>query len=195
MDPYNTADALNPRPQQPAAQPQATTSNASANPYAAPGARVAQPIDVSGEINKASRGARLGAVLIDGLTVMICLIPVFMSAMASYKASASFNFASLGAFAIVGGVAFLGLMIYDLYLIHRNGQTIGKKLLGIKIVRTDGSRASLRRVFLLRSFVPGLIGRIPFAGPVFGLIDPLFIFGAEKRCIHDLIADTIVVDA
>jgi hypothetical protein len=36
---------------------------------------------------------------------------------------------------------------------------------------------------------------IPFVGKAVNLIDPLLIFGKEKRCLHDLIADTIVVDA
>jgi uncharacterized RDD family membrane protein YckC len=68
-------------------------------------------------------------------------------------------------------------------------------MLGIKIVRNDGSRAGLGRIFWLRMFVPGLVGAIPLVGGLFGLIDPLFIFGEEKRCLHDLIADTIVVTA
>jgi uncharacterized RDD family membrane protein YckC len=196
MDPYNTADALNPRPQQPVApQPPPATSNASANPYAAPGARVAQPMDTGGEFNKASRGTRLGAVLIDGFTMMLFLVPAIMSVFASIRSGGTVDYASLGGLAVLGGVAFLGLLGFNMYLVYSNGQTIGKKLLGIKIVRTDGSRASLKRVFFLRWCVPGLIGQIPFLGPFFGLIDPLFIFGDEKRCIHDLIADTIVVDA
>jgi uncharacterized RDD family membrane protein YckC len=72
---------------------------------------------------------------------------------------------------------------------------VGKKLAGIRIVRSDGSRAGLRRIFLLRSVVPGVFGAIPLIGPFFSLIDTLFIFGEERRCVHDLIADTIVVNA
>ena len=85
--------------------------------------------------------------------------------------------------------------IYQLVQLHRTGQTFCKKMLGIKIVRNDGSRAGLGRIFWLRMFVPGLVGAIPLVGGLFGLIDPLFIFGEEKRCLHDLIADTIVVTA
>ena len=39
--------------------------------------------------------------------------------------------------------------------------------------------------------VNGLIGIIPG----YGLVDVLFIFGAERRCLHDYIARTKVVEA
>jgi len=43
---------------------------------------------------------------------------------------------------------------------------------------------------LLRSWVNGLIGLVV---PFYGLVDILFIFGSERRCLHDLIAGTVVV--
>ena len=73
----------------------------------------------------------------------------------------------------------------------RNGQSIAKKILGIKVVRSDGSPASLGRIFWLRNVVNGLISIIP----LYGLIDALFIFGESRQCLHDKIADTIVVKA
>ena len=44
----------------------------------------------------------------------------------------------------------------------------------------------------LRGFVNGLIGG---AIPIYPLVDPLFIFGEEHRCLHGLIASTKVVEA
>jgi len=76
-------------------------------------------------------------------------------------------------------------------LFARNGQTIAKKIVGIKVVRSDGSPASLGRIFWLRNVVNGLLGIIP----LYGLIDILFIFGEQRQCLHDKIADTIVVKA
>ena len=38
-------------------------------------------------------------------------------------------------------------------------------------------------------------GFLAAAGGLFGLVDILFIFGSERRCIHDLIAQTKVVVA
>lgn len=43
--------------------------------------------------------------------------------------------------------------------------------------------------------VPAVISAIPLAGAAFGLVDILFIFRADRRCIHDLIAGTHVVTA
>ena len=43
-------------------------------------------------------------------------------------------------------------------LVQRNAQTIGKKLMGIKVARKDGSRATLARIFLLRKVMAGRHG-------------------------------------
>ncbi|HTN77086.1 MAG TPA: RDD family protein [Pirellulaceae bacterium] len=81
------------------------------------------------------------------------------------------------------------------YLISTRGQSLGKIVLGTRIVRveTDETVGFLHGV-LLRAIVPAFIGMVPFVGRFFGLIDALFIFGEEKRCIHDLIAGTKVLD-
>lgn len=187
MDPYNTADALNPRPQPAPAAPAAP-----ANPYAAPTARLAEMRH--DELNRASRLSRLGAQLLDGLLlagppiVVAIAVPALQNGMRSLSTGSS-------VLLVLMGLWFVGFAIYQLILLHREGQTLGKKLVGIRIVRLDGSRAGLGRIFALRYLVPGLIGAIPILGGLFSLADYLFIFGAEKRCIHDLIADTIVVDA
>ena len=73
----------------------------------------------------------------------------------------------------------------------RMGFAMAKRLLEIRVVRSDGTQASLGRIFWLRNVVNGLLGVIP----LYGLIDLLFIFGERRQCIHDLIADTIVVKA
>jgi uncharacterized RDD family membrane protein YckC len=79
--------------------------------------------------------------------------------------------------------------------VHKNGQTIGKRIVGIKVVRTDFSRATLGRIFWLRNVVNAIPGAIPYVGNVYGLVDHLFIFGESRQCVHDKIADTVVVKA
>lgn len=182
MDPYNSSDALN-------------TTKPQDNPYAAPTSRLAD-LAPEGVPEKASRGVRLGAVLLDTVPVAILAIIAAILIPAMGK-SATPGEISPGAAVVIAvmGLLVLGYAVYQLVLLHRNGQTFGKKMLGIKIVRNDGSRAGLGRIFWMRMFLPGLIGAIPFVGSLFSLIDPLFIFGEEKRCLHDLIADTIVITA
>jgi uncharacterized RDD family membrane protein YckC len=79
-------------------------------------------------------------------------------------------------------------------MLYRSGQTIGKRALDIAVVRSDGSPVALSRYIFLRVAPMWLLGLIPLVGRFIGLVDPLLIFGKERRCLHDLIADTIVVD-
>jgi uncharacterized RDD family membrane protein YckC len=76
-------------------------------------------------------------------------------------------------------------------LVARYGQTLAKRLLEIRVVRSDGSPASLGRIFWLRNVVNSLLSVIPF----YFFIDSLLVLGERRQCIHDLIADTIVVKA
>lgn len=184
MDPYNSADRLGPMP--PPVPP--------ANPYAAPAAGVVDARDDEAVV-KSSRGARLGAVLLDGVFVAVPAMVLAVLVPALSRGSGGGMSAGAGVLLVLFVLGLIAFAVVQVVLLHRHGQTVGKRLVGVRIVRTDGSRAGLGRILLLRSFVPGLIGAIPLVGPFFGLLDPLFIFGQEKRCLHDLIADTIVVDA
>ena len=168
------------------------------NPYAPPTAEVSDAAD-TGTFEQADRGARLGAAIVDILVSVVVVLPVLIAlAMAVGTGSLgtetiiSAVFGTMGYASMVLGIAWVAVTIY---LVNKNGQTIGKKMLGIKVVRSDGSRASLGRIFWLRNFVNGIPASIPYIGSVYGLADALWIFGEKRQCLHDKIADTIVIRA
>ena len=100
----------------------------------------------------------------------------------------------LGSAIVILAVLVLGII--QIVLLSTRGQTISKRLVGVQIVRYhDEKTPGFVRAVLLRSFLNGLIGVVPFVGPLYLLVDGLFIFGEERRCIHDLIAGTKVVEA
>ena len=80
------------------------------------------------------------------------------------------------------------------YWLIKYGQTVGKRLLGIRICdfQTDAVPPFWR--LLVRVAVPSFAARAGLIGSLFDLVDILFIFGKNRRCIHDLIAGTRVVD-
>ncbi|KGQ19108.1 RDD domain containing protein [Lysobacter dokdonensis DS-58] len=163
------------------------------NPYAAPSAHIQQyDNNTVNDMVLASRGKRLGAILLDALLVAVLVIVVMIPA-SLVSDSVGKDTGMIVGFSI-GGIGVLALFVVNIMLLYKYGQTIGKRWLGIRIVRTDGTRAGLGRIIALRQFVPGLIGAIPLVGPLFSLADPLFIFADDRRTLHDKIADTIVVD-
>jgi uncharacterized RDD family membrane protein YckC len=173
------------------------------NPYAPPTATVADAADASGELEIAGRGTRLGAYLLDALISILFALPALIvgggALFASISSGASAETLVMEMFTGMFGVLLLlGMIAWGVItavLVHRYGQTIGKRLVGIKVVRKDGSRASLGRIFWLRNVVNALPSAIPIVGNFYFFIDSLFIFTESNQCVHDKIADTIVVRA
>lgn len=92
---------------------------------------------------------------------------------------------------LVAMFGFVAWLYFTVIYVLANGQTIAKKWLGIKVVRTDGSRASFARIFWLRNLLNLALSIMP----LYGIIDSLFIFNESRQCLHDKIADTVVVNA
>jgi uncharacterized RDD family membrane protein YckC len=173
----------------------------SSNLYAPPRSAVK---DVGGDeaLDLASRSARLGAVIVDGILGFICFTPAYAMNFATIAQQSRgnptavwVNLAKTGGWFYVGVLGALVVLAIDLTLLARNGQTIGKKLLGIKVVRVDGSPVSLVRVFFVRYVCNTLLTLIPLFGSLYSLVDSLMIFGESRRTVHDRIADTIVIKA
>lgn len=90
--------------------------------------------------------------------------------------------------------AFICITLVNVVMLSLRGQSIGKWLTGIQIVMfQSGVPAGFVRAVLLRSVVMSVLGSIAYVGVGIQLFDILCIFRADHRCLHDLIADTMVV--
>jgi uncharacterized RDD family membrane protein YckC len=159
--------------------------------YAPPTAEVAD-VAASGQAQLAGRGARLGGAIIDTLILlgMWWVVGLVTPWNLFSPKMANAGFVSLLGMTLAGVVMFAAM---HGYLLATRGQTVGKMLLGMRIVRSDGSPATFARLLGLRYAVGGLITVVPVVGMAYALVDSLMIFRANRRCLHDLIADTIVV--
>ncbi len=191
------------------------------NPYAAP----TEPSDAdeppgpapieSGPLELASHVTRFVGAFTDAFLAwgirwaVIRIADSFRPPMGATEEEAR-QFFQLSALALDGASALL-LGIQGL-LIARRGQSIGKIVVRARIARPDGRPAGLVRGFLLRTgplalftwlivtfgFTPSLGSSretIMIVWMIVLAVDSLLIFGASRRCAHDIVADTIVVRA
>ena len=158
------------------------------NPYLPPDAALAE-LPTEG-VAHASRGTRLAATLLDGVFVGLAVFLSLLPSMVSSDSQAAAQWSLVGLV-----LAFVGMLTVNAILVARSGQTLGKYVLKIRVVRTDGSNAGLGRIFFARYLPVTVLGAIPFIGIIVSLADALMIFRDNRRCLHDEIADTIVVRA
>jgi uncharacterized RDD family membrane protein YckC len=174
-----------------------TPTDESYNPYAAPVVTdVAEDFTVTDEL--ASRWARLGGALIDG----ILLLPFAVASvlMIPFLASADLLFientiASTLVFEVMPMVSTsIGYLIINGYLLAKHGQTVGKLIVGTRIVDQHTNRIlPLMPLFAKRFLFIQALALIPVIGNFTGLIDALLIFRENRRCLHDEFAGTKVI--
>lgn len=140
----------------------------------------------------ASRMSRLGASILDGLTIACVTLPL-MYFTGGFDGITTGVQPSFGYSLMIGIAGMIAFFVYNMRLLTRDGQTIGKRLLGIRIVDLDNNVPKLKPHLLVRYLTYFLPGQIPIVGQIFSLVNILFIFGKERRCLHDIFAGTRVI--
>jgi uncharacterized RDD family membrane protein YckC len=147
----------------------------------------------------ASWGSRAGAAILDGL---ILLVPFILLVVIVVVVALSSD---------AGGIA-TGVLSFLLYLVvlllyapllmarsgARNGQTLGKQMLGIRVVRNNGQPMDFAWSALREVVVKGLaVGVASSIIPLLPwLLDVLWpLWDGENRALHDLAVQTHVVRA
>jgi uncharacterized RDD family membrane protein YckC len=84
-------------------------------------------------------------------------------------------------------LAYVGVQAY---LLTVDGQTIGKRITGLRVVQVaSGNNGGFVTNVLMR----GVLTNVLNITGIYALVDALFIFREDRRCLHDLIAGTQVV--
>ena len=151
----------------------------------------------AGGVPLAGWWSRVGAAIVDALilTIPVIVLAVVIVAIASASDAGAIVTGILSAIAF-----FVALLFYAPLLMsrggERNGQTLGKQALGIKVVRDNGQPFELGSAFvrelvvkyLLFQFVGGFFFSIPT------LLDVLWpLWDDENRALHDMVVKSHVV--
>ncbi len=161
---------------------------------------------------------RLVARIIDGIILAILISPVWISlAISMYhriqRIASQYPDLSLpgaqqaftnsvnrtmggmiGTFLLVGVATSLISFGYDWLQHGLWGQTIGKRMMGTKVVTADAHSPISGGAACGRAAVYALIPSVPSVGALFGLINELWLlWDPQRQCLHDKAARTVVV--
>lgn len=178
------------------------------NPYAAPSTspEIETPHFDAIPPELASRWARLGANILDGIIMLALFLPLFFMLVFFELAPGVAGEQDFLDELIIMGETIIGQVIFALigigvylavngYLMVKSGQTVGKKILSIQVVDYDTKQLlPVSKIIGIRYILTTLITNVPGIGTLFFLVDSCFIFGAEKRCIHDHMAGSTVIN-
>jgi uncharacterized RDD family membrane protein YckC len=168
------------------------------NPYGSPQAplHAAVPPPYPGTIELASPWIRLAAALLDGILAMVIFLPVMLAGgywtavMQAAMQGQSVPLTTTLFWSLIGLALFVAVQGYPL---HRWAQTWGKRVAGVQIVDMDGQQPSLVHLLVKRYLPVQVVALVPFVGNLLIIVDSLFVFRQDRRCVHDLIAGTQVI--
>lgn len=163
------------------------------NTYAPPKSELEGPRE-SERSELATRWERLWGSLIDGIIAMAFMFPVM--SLTSFWEKVTAGYIPVIDTVLLGIFGFVMFIVFHGYLLTKHGQTIGKRLVGIRIVSVSSDEIlPLWKVITFRYFPITIAAHIPAIGQFLTVIDCLFVFRKNKCCFHDLIAGTKVVKA
>jgi uncharacterized RDD family membrane protein YckC len=140
---------------------------------------------------------RVGAAVVDFFVRLAFVLAGILVGSIGFTGGASGGDAGVIAGAVAGGI--LGSVVYPVWMITtRNGQTIGHKASGTRIVRADGTPLTLWQAFarevLAKTIVFEGIGGLVFWIPtVLNYLWPLW--DEDNEALHDKVCKTRVVEA
>jgi uncharacterized RDD family membrane protein YckC len=141
------------------------------------------------EVRQATVASRKLEVQSHLATVLSRVIAAVIDQVGSLFILAGFNFivyvtTPKGVSDLIGWISILGWLAYIFFKDGFNGQSIGKRLLRIRVVdKEEGTPCTLPK-----SFLRGLVGML-------GLIDWVFALGTSRQRLADHAANTVVVRA
>ena len=145
------------------------------------------------ELELAGRGRRIAATLID--IVLVPVVAIFIMLVTRVLEHAQDWTENAMPIARMLGLGLASYLLLNGWLLGTRGQTAGKAIMGIAIVSTaTGAKAPLWKLLLIRFwFFPALYMIFSPYTAIVPLVDQIFIFGKQRRCLHDLLCGTSVV--
>lgn len=156
---------------------------------------MAEPPQATAEL--ASLGDRFLGAFIDGLINGAFAMIVAFGLIGTGYLSTLAEYGKLGfpATLVLTIVGFAFYIAINWKFLSTTGQSIGKKVAKTRIVTMDGRVPPMVDLVGKRYAFFTFVSVIPVVGAVISIANILFIFGRERRCLHDLVAGTRVVKA
>jgi len=145
-------------------------------------------------LNLASRWKRFWGAMIDGVIYLGIVVPIMLMN-GSFQMALKREEFTIGQRVILFVIGWLVFLILNGYLLSERGQTIGKVVVKTKIIDMNGKVPNFVKLLVLRYMAFGFILQIPIVGSIVNFANILFIFTNDRRCLHDHLAGTRVVDA
>ena len=89
-------------------------------------------------------------------------------------------------------IEILFILYYISFPVRNHGQTIGKKMLKIRVVKDDGTDVDFSTLFMRQAIAEQLLGALTF-GSTFVVNALVALFRKDKKSISDVFANTKVV--
>jgi len=182
-----------------------------ANPYLPPRADLGpapSPDDAGAPL--ATRWQRLLGVVVDGLIYYLAssIISLGPGEVVTGRFSDILKYTRSGLWGYAAGGAVLAVVGLQWYLVSKRGQTLGKMVVRSRIVRLDGRPVDFLHGIVLRNWILGapvlLVASLGLSARttvalgqlvmVLWAVDGLLILGLARRCLHDRLANTKVID-